>query len=288
MRIAHIIIAHKNPIQLERLLNVMSHPDFDFYIHIDKKIDIRPFEYLKEISGVNFISKRNICNWGGYSTLRAMVISLKEVLENKIDYGFYNLLSAQDYPIKTNNEIVEFFSKNKNHSYVYYDPKDESDWWVGGVERFQKYHLTDYNFKGKSTVERIINSVLPRRKFPLSLQLYGGSKASWWSLNKEAAVYLINYLQPGNKLNTFLKFCWGTDEFVIPTVLLNSPLKEWIINDNLRYIDFPEGMANPKILGVEDKDKLMQSTMLFARKFDMEISPEILDEIDEHLKEKSL
>lgn len=281
MRIAHIIIAHKNPEQLNRLLLKMQHPDFDFYIHVDKKIDIKPYEFLGAIQGVKFIQYRSICNWGGYSTLHAMVSSLKEVLLNQTEYGFYNLLSAQDYPLKSNAEICGFFQQNKEKSFIYYEGEG-SKWWEGAVYRFQRYHLTDFNFIGKFFIENMLNKLLPPRKFPLSMKLYGGSKSSWWSLNKESSVYLANYFDTENKIKKFLKFCWGTDEFVIPTILMNSPLKERIVNDNLRYIDFPDGMANPKILRLADLDKMLSSQMLFARKFDIGIDIDILAAIDEH------
>lgn len=65
MRIANIIAAHKNPLQVERLITAMYHPNFDFYIHLDKKIDIEPFLYLEERSQVEFIKNRILCNWGG-------------------------------------------------------------------------------------------------------------------------------------------------------------------------------------------------------------------------------
>lgn len=283
MKIAHVIIAHKNPEQLERLLKKLDHPNFDFYIHIDKKIDIGPFLYLEKIKGVRFIKNRGLCNWGGYSTLQAMIGSLKEVLDNDVSYHHYNLLSAQDYPIKSNDVIYNFFIENKGKSYIFYESKNESNWWEGAVNRFQKYHLTDFNFKGKNLLERTLNSFLPRRKFPVSMELYGGSKSSWWALNKDAAEYVVSYLKTGNKLDSFLKFCWGTDEFVIPTILMNSPLKPTMVNDNLRYIDFPDGKANPKILRSDDLGKLMLSNMLFARKFDIELYPDILDLLDKHL-----
>lgn len=283
MRIAHIIIAHKNPIQLERLLDRMEHPDFDFYIHLDKKIDMEPFKHLGNKTRVKFIQNRLLCNWGGYSTLRAMVSSLKEVLDNDVTYQHYNLLSAQDYPLKTNSEIYNFFLHNKDRSYVYYEKQNESKWWIDAVERFERYHLTDFKFKGKSSIERIINKVLPKRKFPISVELYGGSKSSWWSLNEDAAVYVTEFLKKGNDLDSFLKYCWGTDEFVIPTVLLNSPIKSSIVNNNLRYIDFPEGKANPKILTNDDLKSLIESEMLFGRKFDIDINADVLDIIDKHI-----
>jgi len=118
----------------------------------------------------------------------------------------------------------------------------------------------------------------------MSLKLYGGRKASWWTLNHECASYLSDFFDQENKLDRFLKFCWGTDEFVIPTILLNSPFKAQMINDNLRYIYFPEGKANPRILDLEDLPLMINSNMFFARKFDMPMSEEVLNTIDEHTK----
>jgi len=282
MRIANIIIAHKNPAQLERLIRKMQHEMFDFYIHIDKKIDIENFLYLKQIKGVHFIHHRVVCNWGGHSTLEAMLNSLKEVLSNDQRYSFYNLLSAQDYPLKKNQELYDFLANNSKKSFVFYETEEQSDWWSNAIQRYQKYHLTDFNFFGRYLMERVMNKVLPLRKFPLSLKLYGGSKASWWTLNHECATYLAEFFNQKNGLNKFLKFCWGTDEFVIPTVLLNSPLKDQIVNDNLRYIHFPEGKANPKILELEDLTLMLNSNMFFARKFDTPASDGLLNQIDQH------
>lgn len=280
MRVAHIIIAHKNPLQLERLIRKMQHDNFDFYIHIDKKVNIDSFIFLKQLKGVSFISNRIECNWGGHSTFKAMVSSLDEVLKNKISYNFYNLLSAQDYPLRRNEEFYEFLKVHPWNSFIHYEPEEESDWWKTAVKRYQKYHLTDYKFVGRYFVEMALNNLLPIRKFPMPMKLYGGRKASWWTLNHECASYLSNFLKRKNKLDNFLKFCWGTDEFVIPTILLNSPLKNQIVNDNLRYIYFPEGKANPRTLVLEDLPLMVDSNMFFARKFELPMSAHVMAEID--------
>jgi len=283
MRLANIIITHKNPGQLERIIKRMEHPDSDFYIHLDKKIDMKGFEYLGQMDSVYFIKNRFVCNWGGYSTLEAMVGSLKEVLDNETEYGFYNLMSAQDYPIKTNEEIHEFFLSNAKKSFIFYENDPTGKWWSEAVYRFKRYHLTDFNFMGKSFLEKMLNKILPERIFPIQGELYGGSKASWWSLNTAVATYLTDVFSAQKELNKFLRFCWGTDEFVIPTILMNSPLKDNIVNNNLRYIEFPDRLANPKILDLEDFDKMMDSNMLFARKFDLDKSLEVLNKIDQYL-----
>jgi hypothetical protein len=58
MRMAHIIMAYKDPSQVERLVKKMSHPNFDFYIHVDSKFDQGPFEYLASIERVYLVKNR--------------------------------------------------------------------------------------------------------------------------------------------------------------------------------------------------------------------------------------
>ena len=59
MRIACIIMAHKGPPQIERFLKKFSGLPFDFYIHVDKKIDKSSFEYLAPFTTGLFYYKKN-------------------------------------------------------------------------------------------------------------------------------------------------------------------------------------------------------------------------------------
>ena len=77
-------------------------------------------------------------------------------------------------------------------------------------------------------------------------------------------------------------FHWGPDEFLIPTIVMNSPFRDSIINDNFYYIDWSRGGSNPKTLTAEDFDKLMSSDKLMARKFDTQTDAKILDLLDHH------
>ena len=63
MKIAHLILAHENPLQLKRLIQRLSHDDAKFYIHLDLKVDITPFLLLQS-EQVNFIVKRVRVRWG--------------------------------------------------------------------------------------------------------------------------------------------------------------------------------------------------------------------------------
>ena len=281
MRIAHLIIAHKNPAQLERLIRALDHHDAYFYIHIDKKTEIAPFLYLENIERVVLVKDRMICNWGGFSFIETTIKLVTLALNSALKYNFFNLLSAQDYPLKSPERIHNFFADKTGTSFLSFDSSTETEWWKEAENRYAKFHFTDLNFKFKYLVQRIVNSVMPIRQIPSLLSpLYGGNKSCWWTINYDCAVYLVDFFKRNPELRSFLKFTWGSDEFVIASILMNSPYRNEIVNENYRYIDWSGGGGHPKILKIGDLNPLLKSEMMFARKFDLDQDTEVLDEID--------
>jgi hypothetical protein len=283
MRVAHIILTHKNPVQLARLIKTMQHPQFDFYVHADTKLSDDDLKKIKEIPNVTMIKARIECNWGGFTLLKAIFSSLSEVLASGVRYDFVNLLSGQDYPICTPQKIYDFLEQKQGKNFISFDQSHDSEWWKTAANRYERYHFTDLKFKGRFFLERILNMITPARKFPEYSALYGGNKSTWWTISADCAIYLNKKFNESPKLHTFLQYCWGTDEFVIPTFIMNSAFKDHVINDNMRYIDWSEGKASPKLFDLSDFEKISSSDMLFARKFDTEYNEAILDKIDEQL-----
>src|SRR5690606_9934903 len=107
------------------------------------------------------------CNWGGFSFVRAITSSVREILSKDIEYDFVNLMSAQDYPIKPISSIYGFFLANEGTSFISFDDSDQSPWWQHAVTRYEHYHFTDINVKGRYFVQGLLNRYLPKRKFPL-------------------------------------------------------------------------------------------------------------------------
>ncbi|SEN57141.1 Core-2/I-Branching enzyme [bacterium A37T11] len=288
MRIAHLIMAHKNPQQLWRLVNVLQHQNADIFIHVDKKVDVSLFITGKLPHNVYFIRQRTKCNWGGFNFLKATFTSLQEILNSGKLYSFFNLLSAQDYPLVSAEKLFNFYALYPNSSFISFDEDAESEWMVKAKERYLSYHLTDVPFRGKYFLQKIINLIIPKKKLPSGYKFYGSANASWWTLSNECVIYLVQkYQTGGDGFFRFIKYSWGSDEFAIPTLLLNSSHRDKLINNNFRYIDWSEGKARPKTLTLADKDKLYHSQMLFARKFDTEVDEIILDVIDEKIKSGS-
>jgi len=61
------------------------------------------------------------------------------------------------------------------------------------------------------------------------------------------------------------------------TLLLNSPLKDRIVNDSLRYIEWHRPGKKPATLRADGFDALRSSSKLFARKLDMDVDSDMID-----------
>lgn len=281
MRTAHLIITYTDPKQTERMIRKMIHPDFDFYIHVDKKNDIKSHLYLETLQNVYFIRNRVDVRWAGYNTIRAIFNGIKEICDSGRKYSFINLLSGQDYPLKPIDQLANFFKENKGKEFLAY--KDMVNDWQDELFRVRKFHLMNVRFRGRvlfrqETLEKILNYIFGERRMPYNLHPYGDSM--FWMLSPELALYVTNKVENDKRLKRFFYFTWASDELLFQTIIMNSPYKERVINKNYRYIDWSENKANPKILKEEDFQELKESSMLFARKFDMAKNVRILDMID--------
>jgi hypothetical protein len=279
MRIACIIMAHKEPQQIERLINKFNSLPFDFYLHIDKKIRQDPFEYLARIPNVYFVKNRIRVRWASYSFLIAVQQAIFQISQSGITYDFISIMSGQDYPITPVSEIYHSLEKNIGRNFICYE--DDGEWWRHAISRINQYHFTNFGFRGRYRIQFFLNALLPARKFPLPYKLYGGPRAMCMTLTAECAAYIACFMESNKKLKRFIRFTWGPDEFVIPTLVMNSRFNQTVINDNFYYIDWSKGGPNPKTLTVDDYQQMMQSGKMLARKFDIRKDRAILDMLDQ-------
>lgn len=279
MTIAHLILAHKAPAQLERLVRALMHPQADVFIHLDRKTDYRPFAPLATLPRVHFIRGRLNVKWGGYSLTQATLESMREVLGAPSHYDFINLLSGEDYPIKPVGRIHQFLEQHLGCSFLECQP-DGSEWWQANRSRFSQYHLTELRFPGRYVAQRLLNRVLPRRKSLLFPTLYGGNMGGWYTLSRQCASYLVDFVDAHPQLRRYARYTWGSDEFLVHSILLNSPLAATITNNSLRHIDWSGGASSPKIFTCADLPTLCASPRLYARKFDTSRDALVLDQLD--------
>jgi hypothetical protein len=277
MKLAHLILAHNEPKQLERLISRLAHPDADIYIHIDKKTSIVPFEYLKNIKGLFFIQNRVKVYWGSYNMVEATLNGFKEILSSGNTYQYLNLLSGQDYPLKPAAFIHRFLDEQAGKvfmNFLQFDPD-----WTEALPRIQQYHFNNWRMQGRYILQSIVNKLLPARRMPNGLIPVGRSQ--WFTIPIACVSYLLEYWQHNPKLRRFIKLTWAPDEFILQTILYNSDYQSHMVNDDLRYIDWSAGGVSPKTLTMYDTAALINSGKLFARKFDKNTDSAILDLLDQ-------
>lgn len=104
MKIAILILCHKNPKQINLLLDKLNHQDIDCYIHIDKKADFA--NKITKRSNIVLLpdEKRVSVEWAQISMVTA-TINLVEEAHRHGKYDYYWLTSGQDWPLYSADEM---------------------------------------------------------------------------------------------------------------------------------------------------------------------------------------
>ena len=111
MNIAFLNLCHTDPDIVARAASKLTqHDDIDMYIHVDLKSDIEPFlTALANIPRVYFIDDRVKLYWGGFNAIKATIAMLRQSLSSPVVYDYFIIFQNLDYPIRTNDQIIQFF-----------------------------------------------------------------------------------------------------------------------------------------------------------------------------------
>jgi len=276
MRIAHLILAHNNPQQLEMLVKRLAYAGDMVFIHLDKKSDAALFEYIGRLPNVFFVKDRVKVAWGAYSIVEATLNGFRDILAADVKIDVVNLLSGCDYPLQSSENIHRFLQDNAGKVFTEYEHMRTN--WQEALSRVERYHLTNYNFKGRYLLQSIMNKLLPKRRMPNGMIPVGRSQ--WFTAPTECIKYIVDYIDQNKSFKRFFEHTWAPDEFVFQTLLFNSHFREQMVNDNLRHIDWSERKASPKTFTIKDKETLLSSDKLFARKFDIANHMDVVQAID--------
>jgi Core-2/I-Branching enzyme len=275
VRLAYIISAYQRLGQVARLTRRLAGDDVAVLIHVDRKTDDRAYRRLvaelADVTSATFL-ERHACHWGGFGHVRATLKGIDELRARDDPFDYAILLTGQDYPIKPISAIDAFFRAAAGQSFMSFSPLPSASWSPrGGLDRIEYAHVRLWGHHARSPF---------KRSFPAELQPYGGG--AYWCLSRSCIECVAELVERRPDLVAFFRRVDIPDEIFFQTILLNSHLRDTIVNDNLRYIDWSRG-RRPAILGVGDFDALRSSSKLFARKFDVEQDETVLDLIDAHL-----
>ncbi len=295
MKIAFIITAYMDPNQLGRLITNLQNENFYFYIHIDKKVNIKPFkDKCINLKNVNFIEKRFFINWGGYSQVRSILELIKNALDSSIKYDRIIHITGCDYPLLSVDKIIEEFKKNANKNYMIgYNITDLPE--KNQKKKVKRYWYFDINVKNiilKKYIIKLLNTIfflLPIRKKDScnGKRIYFSS--DYWALTYDCVYELYNEYIKDFKIQKYFKHAFAPSELFMSTMLFNSKYKktaELYSKQNynglstlskLHYIVYTDKI---KILDERDYDQLICCNKIFARKFYTGTSDTLIEMLD--------
>ena len=285
-------MAHKNEQQVQRLIDTLDDGNSTYFLHVDLKVSDTEFKKLfSKNSQVHFV-RRVKTEWGGFGLVNATLNAMLDIRKTG-DFDKIILLSGQDYPIKSNEEIDQYFKNSKFNIFMDHFPLPNHRKWGmgGGMYRVNKY------FFGLSWIEKYLAKAINflavfipiiNRKLAKGVQPFSGSQ--WWVMDMRALNYVLDYVADHPEYVKFHRHTFAPDELFFQIILLNckdESLRDNIANDNLRYMQWKTlEIAHPEILNINDLDNIGESDALFARKFDTGIDEEVINSIDDQLLNK--
>ena len=312
MQISYIILAHKNPKQLKRLVERLQESWTKFYIHIDKNTDINRFKFeLKASDNVIYLneSSRYPGIWGDIGIVQATLKAMR-IAVNQNRKGYCVLITGQDYPLRSNHTILDFFQKNDGKNYLSIVQRPDS-WNKHYLDRIKKYKINkssqrghflqlssifekefyDFRTPGKLNYLRktgqmkLILNIFKRRKFPNYIKPYGGGV--YFAITSGIVQEILKYHDNNPDFLEWNKYTLCADEVFFHSIIMKiKEKKDFRIKRSLTYVNW-ERPTGPLPVTFEKEDfkelETASKEFLWARKFDINTDESILDRIDNQL-----
>ncbi len=191
LQLAFLVLAHDKPRQCAKLLRAVA-PMGSSFVHMDLDTPIGPF--LSEIpssNSVQFVSNRCSIRWGGFDMVEATLRLLRLAMQSG-HFDYFILLSASDYPIKSNQQIVSFLSQGGEHIRGQGMPHPGHS-----LSRLDHFFIPAKNRHHPAI--RTLNFMLralPARRWRQGVMkgMVPTSGSQWWALTRDCVRYVLDYV----------------------------------------------------------------------------------------------
>jgi len=252
MATCYLIIAHKEPDQVQALIASLYSPEDFFYVHIDRKYPniLSSLQQKMSLKKENiYLASHTVCTWGGISLVDVQIRSFSEILAIGIAFSHLIVISGQDYPLKEPERINSYLEANMSMSFLECVNLEQE--WPQALKRATHSYFEMGIFNNRRIPLFKRNQVFPNTYW------YGGS--SWITLSVDVCEYVC-FSADSIKLREFLKYSKCPDEFFFQTLLCNSEFSKNIVNNCLRHIEWGAELgyrgAHPKLFDLTHIHKL--------------------------------
>jgi hypothetical protein len=282
-RLGVVVLAHRSPRQVGRLVRALADDAVRCYVHIDRASPTAVHQEVAALLGAEATllpSRRT--PWGGYALVEATLDGIRAARADGA--RTVAVLSGQDYPVVPTRDLVGFLAENADRTFMDAHVMPRADWprASGGLEL---YDARGARVLGRQVLVRDTQWTkwLPRRRIDVApLQPHHGSAIS--ILSAAACDHLLHHLADDRDRRRLFRLVAVPDETAFHTVLLSSALAGQVVRDNLLFADWSRGGDHPEVIRDEHLADLRTGRWLFARKFDLEARPDLLDRVDVELR----
>lgn len=289
-RFAYLISGSKGDLEkLWRTLHALYHPLNHYVVHLDLEAPleerlelasrIEKQHIFNEVGNVFVISKANMVTYRGPTMVANTLHACAILLKRSKDWDWFINLSASDYPLVTQDDLLYSFS-NLDRSLNFIEHTSRLGW---KLDKRAMPIIVDPGLY-QSTKQDVF-WVNPKRALPTAFKLFTGS--AWMVLSRDFVEFVVWGWDnlPRTLLMYYANFL-SSPEGYFQTVACNVPeLSKTVVNTDLHYIswDIPP-KQHPHILNINDTDKMIASGAAFARKFKQD--DPAMDLIDKKLLKK--
>ena len=236
--------------------------------HLSREIT----DFLEPYQGAEILEPKDAL-WGGYSLVDAELRGMAQLLA--MDHGWTNYinLSGQDFPLKSQSYIRQFFAANPHKQFI--RALDQRQARPETINRISHRFVEE---NGRMIATGIA------RSYPAGDTPFIGTQ--WKAVTREFCQFVCHDPRV-ERFKAFYRNSFIADEGFFQSVMMNTEGHGTIINDDLRMIDWvPDGdiKLRPRTFAVEDLAQLEESSGLFARKFDAHEDAGILALLEQHLQ----
>lgn len=291
VRTAYMLQIHNNPEQVNKFIyQLICDNQADVYVHLDKKNYEELRGKLIKNPSVKILEKSINCEWGDISQVDTTLLLLKEVLVTKKKYDYVCLRSGQDLLVKEN--FKSFLQRNNGKIFMTYRLLEKGSlgfvrvkWPKFTRKRYTNVHpIRVFRRSIHGLYEMGIN-ILPNKNYwPKEFAFYKGSQ--WFTIPIQVADFMIDYLEKNEWYYKFFENTLVPDESFFHTLIMNSPYKKEVVNNNLFFFKWGETLSernSPQYLRMEDITAIENSGQFFARKFDRSIDNSVIDYLAERI-----
>ncbi|XP_062195649.1 beta-glucuronosyltransferase GlcAT14B-like [Phragmites australis] len=286
-RLAYLISGSKGDLdRLWRALHALYHPRNQYVVHLDREAPVAERLELaarvakstvfRRAGNVHVIRRANMVTYRGPTMVANTLHACAVLLRRGGDWDWFINLSASDYPLVTQDDILHVFSTlPRNVNFV------EHTGYLGWKEgqRAMPLIVDPGLYRSK---KQDIWWVTQKRELPTAFKLFTGS--AWVGLTRDFVEYCVWGWDnlPRTLLMYYANFV-SSPEGYFQTVLCNAPrFVPTVANYDLHHIqwDVPP-RQHPRSLTLADLPRMVRSDAPFARKFPRQ--DPVLDAIDAEL-----